>query len=164
MGYQLAQDMHNCVCKYGVCLSIVDNTRSSPRVLTVVPFFLSSHVVVDEFLLYSQQRFIKGKVLNRVSQGFSDAILPVSSRKARFVGLDFDARENYIYYSDVLQDVIYRIHRNGTGRFRLPRCISLKSFVAYGSVLPSDNTLCAVNVYELVYFGFSVPFTFLSGP
>jgi len=71
--------------------------------------------VVDEFLLYSQQRFIKGKVLNKVSQGFSDAILPVSSRRARFVGLDFDARDNYIYYSDVLQDVIYRIHRNGTG-------------------------------------------------
>ncbi|KAF0767414.1 low-density lipoprotein receptor-related protein 2, partial [Aphis craccivora] len=85
MGYQLAQDMHNCV-------------------------------LVDEFLLYSQQRFIKGKVLNKVSQGFTDAILPVSSRRARFVGLDFDARDNYIYYSDVLQDVIYRIHRNGTGR------------------------------------------------
>jgi len=72
--------------------------------------------VVDEFLLYSQQRFIKGKVLNKVSQGFTDAILPVSSRRARFVGLDFDARDNYIYYSDVLQDVIYRIHRNGTGK------------------------------------------------
>jgi len=73
-------------------------------------------LVVDEFLLYSQQRFIKGKVLNKVSQGFSDAILPVSSRRARFVGLDFDARDNYIYYSDVLQDVIYRIHKNGTGK------------------------------------------------
>lgn len=73
--------------------------------------------MVDEFLLYSQQRFIKGKVLNKISQGFSDAILPVSSRRARFVGLDFDARDNYIYYSDVLQDVIYRIHRNGTGKF-----------------------------------------------
>lgn len=33
------------------------------------------------------------------------------------MGLDFDARDNYIYYSDVLQDVIYRIHRNGTGKF-----------------------------------------------
>jgi low density lipoprotein-related protein 2 len=36
--------------------------------------------------------------------------------RARFVGLDFDARDEYIYYSDVLQDVIYRIRRNGTGR------------------------------------------------
>jgi low density lipoprotein-related protein 2 len=32
------------------------------------------------------------------------------------VGLDFDSRDEHIYYSDVLQDVIYRVHRNGTGR------------------------------------------------
>lgn len=73
-------------------------------------------VLVDEFLMYSQQRFIKGKVLNPVIEGFSDAILPVVSRRARFVGLDFDAKDQYIYYSDVLQDVIHRVHRNGTAR------------------------------------------------
>lgn len=72
--------------------------------------------IVKEFLMYSQQRFIKGKVLNPVIEGFSDAILPVVSRRARFVGLDFDARDEHIYYSDVLQDVIYRVHRNGTTR------------------------------------------------
>ncbi|XP_075155675.1 low-density lipoprotein receptor-related protein megalin [Haematobia irritans] len=72
--------------------------------------------IVKEFLMYSQQRFIKGKVLEPVIEGFSDAILPVVSRRARFVGLDFDARDEFIYYSDVLQDVIYRVHRNGTGR------------------------------------------------
>lgn len=71
---------------------------------------------VQQFLMYSQQRFIKGKVLEPVIEGFSDAILPVVSRRARFVGLDFDARDQHIYYSDVLQDVIYRVHRNGTGR------------------------------------------------
>jgi low density lipoprotein-related protein 2 len=65
--------------------------------------------------MYSQQRFIKGRVLDPVIEGFSDAINPVVSRKARFVGLDFDFKDKYIYYSDVLQDVIYRIHRNGTG-------------------------------------------------
>ncbi|VVD04124.1 unnamed protein product [Leptidea sinapis] len=70
--------------------------------------------LVKEFLMYSQQRFIKGKVLYPVIEGFNDAILPVVSRRARFVGLDFDARDEYIYYSDVLQDVIYRVHRNGT--------------------------------------------------
>lgn len=74
------------------------------------------YVVIDEFLLYAQTSFIKGKVLNRVAQGFNDAILPVVSRRARFVGIDFDARENYIYYSDVVQNIIYRIHRNGTGK------------------------------------------------
>ncbi|CAK1544808.1 unnamed protein product [Leptosia nina] len=70
--------------------------------------------LVKEFLMYSQQRFIKGKVLYPVIEGFNDAILPVVSRRARFVGLDFDSRDEYIYYSDVLQDVIYRVHRNGT--------------------------------------------------
>lgn len=43
-------------------------------------------------------------------------MLPVVSRRARFVGLDFDARDQQVYYSDVLQDVIYRVHRNGTAR------------------------------------------------
>lgn len=66
--------------------------------------------------MYSQQRFIKGRVLDPVSEGFSDAMVPVVSRRARFVGLDFDANEQMIYYSDVLQDVIYRAHLNGTGR------------------------------------------------
>ncbi|XP_073976140.1 low-density lipoprotein receptor-related protein megalin isoform X3 [Rhodnius prolixus] len=72
--------------------------------------------LVEEFLLYSQQRFIKGRVLDPVLENFNDAILPYASRRARFVGLDFDARDEHIYYSDVLQDVIYRIHKNGTGR------------------------------------------------
>ena len=72
--------------------------------------------LVQEFLMYSQQRFIKGRVLEPVMEGFSDAILPVVSRRARFVGLDYDAHDQYIYYSDVLQDVIYRVHQNGTGR------------------------------------------------
>lgn len=66
--------------------------------------------------MYSQQRFIKGRVLDPVMEGFSDAIVPVVSRRARFVGLDFDYEEKTIYYSDVLQDVIYRTHLNGTGK------------------------------------------------
>jgi low density lipoprotein-related protein 2 len=49
-------------------------------------------------------------------EGFSDAILPVVSRRARFVGLDYDSYDQYIYYSDVLQDIIYRVHQNATGR------------------------------------------------
>lgn len=70
---------------------------------------LRNCILVQEFLMYSQQRFIKGRVLEPVMEGFSDAILPVVSRRARFVGLDYDAHDQYIYYSDVLQDVIYRL-------------------------------------------------------
>lgn len=72
--------------------------------------------LVTEFLMYSQQRFIRGRVLDPVAAGFSEAIQPVVARRARFVGLDFDARAQHIYYSDVLQDVIYRIHRNASHR------------------------------------------------
>lgn len=49
-------------------------------------------------------------------QTFSDAIVPIESRSARFVGLDFDTRNQYVYYSDVILDVIYRIRLNGTER------------------------------------------------
>ena len=64
---------------------------------------------VEEFLMYSQQKFIKGKVLDPVSSTFNDAIPPIVSRSARFVGLDFDAYQEYIYYSDVILDVIYKV-------------------------------------------------------
>lgn len=75
--------------------------------------------LVTEFLMYSQQKFIKGQVLDPVSENFNDAINPIVSRAARFVGLDFDARGDYIYYSDVSLDVIYRVKRTGTGRQNL---------------------------------------------
>ena len=71
---------------------------------------------VEDFLMYSQQKFIKGRVILPVSEGFDDAISPIVSRTARFVGLDFDSYDDHIYYSDVILDVIYRIRRNGTGR------------------------------------------------
>lgn len=55
---------------------------------------------VYEFLIYSQHKFVKGQVLDTVNDNFNDAIVPVVSRSARFVGLDYDAYDNYIYYSD----------------------------------------------------------------
>lgn len=51
-----------------------------------------------------------------LNQTLSDAIIPIESKSARFVGLDFDTRQKYVYYSDVILDVIYRIHPNGTGK------------------------------------------------
>lgn len=73
--------------------------------------------MVNEFLLHSQQKFIKGQVLDPVSENFNDAINPIVSKAARFVGLDFDHRNDYIYYSDVSLDVIYRVKRTGTGKY-----------------------------------------------
>lgn len=71
---------------------------------------------VEEFLMYSQQKFVRGLVLEPKLAGFTDAIVPVVSRSARFVGLDFNARNNYIFYSDVILDVIYKIKVDGTGK------------------------------------------------
>ena len=55
-------------------------------------------------------------MLDPVVASFSDAIQPIVSRSARFVGLDFDAYEDYIYYSDVILDVIYKVKKDGTAR------------------------------------------------
>ncbi|XP_013773508.1 low-density lipoprotein receptor-related protein 2-like isoform X2 [Limulus polyphemus] len=91
---------YRCVCSIGYELS--QNGKSC------------SHV--EEFLLYSQQKFVRGSILNPVDEGFTDVIVPIVSKSARYVGLDFDARHNYIYYSDVILDVIYRINTDGTGK------------------------------------------------
>jgi len=83
-------------------------------------------LVIDEFLLYSQQFAIKGQVLNNVSEEYIDAIQPLPTSYYGSSGLDFDAHDNYIYYSEVFEKSgIYRIHRNGTGRKRLQNFFTL---------------------------------------
>lgn len=72
-------------------------------------------LVITEFLLYSQQTSIRGRIFNNVTSGFNDAIPPIRSKGSKFIALDFDAHENYIYYSDILQGVVYKINKNGTG-------------------------------------------------
>ena len=69
--------------------------------------------------MYSQQRFIMGQVLDPVSENFKHAMDPIVSKDARFVGLDFDANKEWIYYSDVSLDVIYRMKRSGGGKWRV---------------------------------------------
>ena len=77
---------------------------------------LRSCTKIEEFLMYSQQKFVRGIILEPKLSGFTDAIVPVVSRSARFVGLDFNARTNHIFYSDVILDVIYKIKVDGTGK------------------------------------------------
>ncbi|RWS22675.1 low-density lipoprotein receptor-related protein 2-like protein, partial [Leptotrombidium deliense] len=90
---------YRCVCEIGYQLT--SNGKSCKP--------------VEDFLLYSQQKFVRGIILERRT-AFNDAIIPIVSRSARFVGLDFEASTNYIYYSDVILDVIYKIHTDGTGK------------------------------------------------
>ncbi|KAF7489353.1 hypothetical protein SSS_07649 [Sarcoptes scabiei] len=91
---------YRCACDIGY--ELADNLRSCRK--------------IEEFLMYSQQKFVRGIILEPKISGFTDAIVPVVSRSARFVGLDFDARTNHIFYSDVILDVIYKIKVDGTGR------------------------------------------------
>ncbi|XP_037092504.1 low-density lipoprotein receptor-related protein 2-like [Pollicipes pollicipes] len=90
---------HRCACQVGYYLR-ADKMGCAP---------------VQEFLMYSQQRFIKGQVLDPAAVNETDAMMPIVSRKARFVGLDFDYLDGKIYYSDADLDVIYRVNLNGTG-------------------------------------------------
>ncbi|XP_064102114.1 low-density lipoprotein receptor-related protein 2-like [Macrobrachium nipponense] len=107
---------HMCIVTYG-------STRLGYRCACDIGYKLNPDQkkcsMVTEFLMYSQQKFIKGQVLDPVSENFNDAINPIVSKTGRFVGLDFDARNDYIYYSDVSLDVIYRVKRTGTGRQNL---------------------------------------------
>lgn len=45
-----------------------------------------------------------------------DAIAPVVGKSTNFVGLDYDAHEGYIYYSEVRKDLIYRRKADGSGK------------------------------------------------
>lgn len=90
-----------CACNIGYQLAM--NQKSCVR--------------VDDFLLYSQQKFVRGILLDaQNTDAFTDAIVPIVSRSARFVGLDYDAKSDYIFYSDVILDVIYKVHTDGTGK------------------------------------------------
>ncbi|OQV14980.1 Low-density lipoprotein receptor-related protein 2 [Hypsibius exemplaris] len=78
-----------------------------------------SCVRLSEFIVYSSQSAIRGVVKDGFQQeSFTDAVMPIvgSLRGTNFVALDFDARNNYIYFSDVVADVIYRYHPDGTGK------------------------------------------------
>lgn len=70
---------------------------------------------IKEFLLYSQQKFVRG-IMIKNENAFSDAIVPIVSRSARFVGLDYSHKSQYIFYSDVILDVIYKIKVDGTAK------------------------------------------------
>ena len=45
----------------------------------------------------------------------AEAIPPITGKDSSYVALDYDAAEDYIYFSDVRKSAIFRIHLNGTG-------------------------------------------------
>ncbi|XP_069472259.1 low-density lipoprotein receptor-related protein 2 isoform X2 [Ambystoma mexicanum] len=71
-------------------------------------------IVVKQFLLFTSQLAIRGIPFNLSTQ--EDVILPLTGAPSYFVGVDFDAQENTIFFSDTAKDIIYKQKTDGTGR------------------------------------------------
>ena len=85
------------------------------RVLTPVQFFFPLYLVVGvrQFLLFSSQLAVRGIPFNLSSQ--EDVILPVTGSPSYFVGVDFSAEDDAIFFSDTTKDIIYKQNVDGTG-------------------------------------------------
>lgn len=74
----------------------------------------SSHsLAVRQFLLFSSQLAVRGIPFNLSSQ--EDVILPVTGTPSYFVGVDFSAEDDAIFFSDTAKDIIYKQKVDGTG-------------------------------------------------
>eukprot|EP00079_Xenopus_tropicalis_P011186 XP_002936802.2 PREDICTED: low-density lipoprotein receptor-related protein 2 isoform X2 [Xenopus tropicalis] len=71
-------------------------------------------VVVRKFLLFSSQLAVRGIPFNLSTQ--EDVIIPITGVPSYFVGIDFDAQDNAIFYSDTVKDMIYKQKTDGTGK------------------------------------------------
>ncbi|KAI5929752.1 Low-density lipoprotein receptor-related protein 2 [Manis javanica] len=71
-------------------------------------------VALRQFLLFSSEVAVRGIPFNLSTQ--EDVILPVTEMPSFFVGIDFDAWENTIFYSDTSKHIIFKQYVNGTGR------------------------------------------------
>ncbi|TKS67243.1 Low-density lipoprotein receptor-related protein 2 [Collichthys lucidus] len=69
---------------------------------------------VRQFLLFSSQLAVRGIPFNLSSQ--EDVILPVTGSPSYFVGVDFSAEDDAIFFSDTVKDIIYKQKVDGTGR------------------------------------------------
>ena len=66
-------------------------------------------------MLFSSLSAIRGIPLEPTLARNSEAITPFTGNGTNFVGLDYDAEDEYIYFSEVKQDVIWRARRDGSG-------------------------------------------------
>uniref|UniRef100_A0A3Q4H6C5 Low-density lipoprotein receptor-related protein 2 n=1 Tax=Neolamprologus brichardi TaxID=32507 RepID=A0A3Q4H6C5_NEOBR len=71
-------------------------------------------LAVRQFLLFSSQLAIRGIPFNLSTQ--EDIILPVTGSPSYFVGVDFSAEDDAIFFSDTTKDIIYKQKVDGTGR------------------------------------------------
>nr|XP_010969732.1 low-density lipoprotein receptor-related protein 2 isoform X1 [Camelus bactrianus] len=71
-------------------------------------------VAAKQFLFFSSDVAVRGIPLTVSNQ--ADVILPVTGSPSVFVGIDFDAQEGAIFFSDTSKDLISKQKLDGTGR------------------------------------------------
>ena len=75
---------------------------------------------IDTFLVYSSRTGIRGMSVSTQTSSSSvypDVMVPIldSSMRSIYSGIDIDTQANYIYYSDVAKNMLFRIRPDGTG-------------------------------------------------
>lgn len=73
-----------------------------------------SLTAVRQFLLFSCRLAVRGIPFNLSSQ--EDIILPITGTPSYFVGVDFSAEEDTIFFSDTAKDIIYKQKVDGSGK------------------------------------------------
>ncbi|XP_010219077.1 PREDICTED: low-density lipoprotein receptor-related protein 2, partial [Tinamus guttatus] len=71
-------------------------------------------VAVQQFLLFSSQLAVRGIPFNLSTQ--EDVIIPITGSPSYFVGVDFCAQDDTIFFSDTSRDIIYKQKTDGSGR------------------------------------------------
>lgn len=68
---------------------------------------------VKSFLIFSLGSAVRGIPFFRSAQ--EDVMVPLTNSLSFFVGIDFDAQERAIFYSDTSRNIIYKQKIDGTG-------------------------------------------------
>lgn len=68
---------------------------------------------IDSLLIYARRVEIRGISINPEVR--ADKMLPIT-QLVNAAGIDFDASDGLIFWSDVNKDSIYKVHKNGSGR------------------------------------------------
>ncbi|XP_045414697.1 low-density lipoprotein receptor-related protein 2 [Lemur catta] len=71
-------------------------------------------VAIRSFLIFSSQSAIRGIPFTLSTQ--EDVMVPVTGSPSNFVGIDFDAQNSTIFYSDISKHMIFKQKIDGTGR------------------------------------------------
>jgi low density lipoprotein-related protein 2 len=71
----------------------------------------------EEFLMYAQSTIIKSHLIEHCNDTFCEPYLPIVQSGSTFTDFDYNIKDNYLYYiarNKINNDVIYKIHPNGS--------------------------------------------------